>query len=467
MTDMISRALQQHEATVQRQEVFTEEELTRASGVYARLSRVFGFGSVTEVLALILACVVPLALLVPATMLEGRFALGSLTMPFEGGGRIVGMSFLGDPMVWPFCFIVPATLLLTKLAVSRSTDVMNEISSRISREWREQLDGDENGFDSAVRRAKTIFAGQNGFLGFALRVAPWIIALSFWGYNTLTCGFHEFLPLDIYPYKATEGILLRTAGGAEGASVVREAVEFGRVIDIPKWDCQPLAAPLSCWITRVWTLFYYGAIPFILMQLIRVIHGTMGFLLDIRQWERRNAGRSNAKALDINVFDQDGFGGLSRLADTGMSHLYAVSGFAVLVTMSFFKEGTAPSWHNYLLIAFFVPLAVGVFLIPPVIIRNSILEVKERYLAAISTEMNRLVKKSLDARPSEEARRQKFKENLELMYFRIGILNTIYQRINAVQEWPFTTSTMVRIFFSAGLPVLMIVMDKVIESFIL
>src|SRR5271165_5351199 len=50
---------------------------------------------------------------------ETRFDLGSLDRPVSGGSHdlVVGLSFLGDTMVWPFFLLIPLLLVMLRMAI--------------------------------------------------------------------------------------------------------------------------------------------------------------------------------------------------------------------------------------------------------------------------------------------------------------------------------------------------------------
>ena len=240
--------------------------------------------------------------------------------------------------------------------------------------------------ESTVLKVKNIFLMEHGWQGRALKITPWIIALTFWGYNTTTCVFHNYLNGEIYPYKAKKVVVLHNENIAptELLSGTEFPVthEFNDKVKLPKWDCDLEAAPLSTITTRIWTLLYYGLPPFLLARLIAIIWGVSSFRQTIKRLESNtvNANGKPFRALIIKLFGEDGFGGLNYIADAGMSYLYVIVGFIFLLTMSFFKEGPDPSWHNYILIFIFIPIAFMSFRAPTATNKNLHLRfIKRKY----------------------------------------------------------------------------------------
>tara|TARA_Y100000031_G_C7898442_1_gene238425 strand:- start:12 stop:431 length:420 start_codon:yes stop_codon:yes gene_type:complete len=77
----------------------------------------------------------PLVVLGCATWYEERFHFGSVTRSMDGYGDLLGMSFLGDTMVWPFVFFVPACLLLTMRAINQAVILLNTLCEKIQKDY--------------------------------------------------------------------------------------------------------------------------------------------------------------------------------------------------------------------------------------------------------------------------------------------------------------------------------------------
>jgi len=375
--------------------ILSVEDLQGISSILAIVSRNIGTESRKQLIGLFLVIFIPLLVFIPFTIIDDVFEYGKVIAAIDEERFILGMSFLGDTMVWPFIFIVPLCLLLTKVAIKRSTTLLNKVITHINPEWIK--DPSEYGYEITISKSKSIFRMGYGWKGKILRFSPWIIALIFWVYNTDTCSFQFIFS---YPYRTNiENVRLKSEVKNSKSltelqlSQKKRPLQWdgkGNTIPIPKWDCDPKNASLSWLSARIWTIFYYGIVPFILIRLVTIISGVTYFLLNIIRWGKRSDLNGAHRALIIKPFSPDRFGGLSYLADTGMSYLYVISSFALLVAMFFLKEAAVPSWHNYLMMIPFIPIALIAFLIPTLTLRNSILESKEAYLSTLSEKINSL-----------------------------------------------------------------------------
>src|SRR5262245_27778925 len=111
---------------------FNEADLT-GNVVFRSVHSVVGFNSKWRVLGLIVAIVAPLLLFSLVTCSEGRFKRGSLWMSVTLNGdsyRLIGMSFVGDPMVWGFTIVVPCLVAVIGLATQRTLTLVNMASAK-------------------------------------------------------------------------------------------------------------------------------------------------------------------------------------------------------------------------------------------------------------------------------------------------------------------------------------------------
>ena len=74
--------------------------------------------------------IITLAILSAVTAIEGRFWYGSVTMSVPGLGKVLGMSYMGDTMVWPLTILVPICLVLTFKAAQGTADLLNFLCSK-------------------------------------------------------------------------------------------------------------------------------------------------------------------------------------------------------------------------------------------------------------------------------------------------------------------------------------------------
>lgn len=103
---------------------------------------------------LALLVIMPFAILGPITLVEGNFWYGSVRKPLECYGDAVGMSFLGDTMVWPFNIIVPLCIILVSLAVARSQVLFETVFERASIQWKN--DNTKLGLKKTLLKCKRI-----------------------------------------------------------------------------------------------------------------------------------------------------------------------------------------------------------------------------------------------------------------------------------------------------------------------
>ena len=122
---------------------FAESDVLDGRGfgaVYAYI----GLGNWRQRLTLAAAIVVPLVLFWCATSREHRFLLNSLVQEgFVDGKawRIVGVSFVGDPMVWGYSILVPFLVAVLGVAAQRSLNLVNTASAKATPAWRSDTSG--------------------------------------------------------------------------------------------------------------------------------------------------------------------------------------------------------------------------------------------------------------------------------------------------------------------------------------
>ena len=437
---------------------FTASDLVKNDVIFNFLCKRVGWESFSKVLGLGSWIFLPFFTLSIISLYESRFHYKSVIMHLEGYGDALGMSFLGDTMVWPFCFIVPILFLISKYAVSCSVELMNRIHDKSTIKWKE--DNDYYGLEQSTARARAFFDGSRSWAIRCLALSPWVIALLFWGYNTMTCSFHQYLREDAYPYKTNNVQILENEDIIptmlpEGA-VFPMTIEFEKKVHLPKWDTDFENAPFTNIATRIWTVLFYCPLPFLVIRIIMIVCGVTNFLVGVKRWENEHQG---LQAIDIEPFGGDGFGGLSFLADTGMSYMYFFIGFIVLLVMSFLKEGVDPSWHNYLLIFMFLPLAFIAFITPAVAVRRPIMNAKERHINDIVGKINSVSETILN---NDLKADQKAESSL---HFRLSSLKILYDHVNGIPEWPFTPATYIRAFITISVPILLMVADVLVGKF--
>ena len=189
---------------------FAESDVLDGRG-FAAVYAYIGLGNWRQRLTLAAAIVVPLVLFWCATSREHRFLLNSLVQEgFVDGKawRIVGVSFVGDPMVWGYSILVPSLVAVLGVAVKRTLNLVNTASVKATPAWR--ADTSDTGFAHAVKATRLIWSMKpagNQRIRIILRVTPWILAGAMWTYNTLTCGLHDVGFLK-YPYTSAHVSLI-------------------------------------------------------------------------------------------------------------------------------------------------------------------------------------------------------------------------------------------------------------------
>lgn len=465
--------------------------------VYGRLQSVTGLRG-NQRWWLALAILLPLAIFSGVTLLEGCFFLQSVFTKGTVMGQscqLLGMSFAGDPMAWGFMLVVPLLILVLKLATNRTITLVNTVAEKASDAWKQ--DDSPNGLRAVCQNTKKIWKMQRakpGWLKHPLLHGPWIVAVVFWGYNTLTCGFHPSLKPSWYPYRSDRVKLVtsmplevkapdsgekKPASSIEGQPLqyefekrrdqtsITESQSFVRSVGLKdriplrKWDCEPWRAPLSCWLTRIWTLLYYGVIPFLLRHLILLICGATYFLNAGRRWEERRDNQD--EAVEINPFHPDGFGGLGALSDAVIGYLYSISLFTVLLGLSFLKEGSEPAWHNYAMMLLFLPVGIWGVLAPSIAVRHTIVDAKNRYLNQLAGELHAIGNSILQALPTGRLTKELREGDLDKQQ---KAVRALYDEVQRMSEWPFNTITILRMIFPIAAPWLPALLKELAGAYI-
>lgn len=402
---------------------------------------------------IVLLIFLPIIILSLATYYEDRFFLGSVALPSLEHGQVLGMSFLGDTMVWPFCILVPLLLKFVVNAANQTTTTLNRLTHQIYDNW--PANDRPDNFDQVVDTTRNIFRGEHGVLLRLIKYLPYIIAASFWIYNTTTCAFHDYLPEKYYPYKSSQVTVLSYPVTESNDS--DKLVKLDVVLALPKWDCDREDAPWSTGLTRIWTLFYYGLPPFLLAQLILMMAGLSYYLKHFRRWASDRKCHDDQDTLLVKPFADDGYGGLGFIANTGMAYFYTSFFFVLLVLMSYFKEGAAPSWHNYLLIIALIPITLLTFIIPALAVRDTIKDAKDRYLDFLCHHSNHLFGEILHHNDEK-------KLHFDHYHSKISSLKIFYDQVEKMAVWPFSTSALLKISFTAIMPLLAAGLELYIKS---
>ncbi|MES9902141.1 MAG: hypothetical protein ABW168_05595 [Sedimenticola sp.] len=397
-------------------------------------------------------CIIPLVLLSSVTLYEGRFYLGSIFTVDNNLGAVLGMSFLGDTMVWPFCILVPLLFVLVVRAANYASITINRLSSQTINGI-ENRKGKEN-VAAVLKKTNKLFQGNISHYRMLIKATPYLVALIFWAYNTTTCAFHNELGEKYYPYQSSRVFVITDAKG----NTINQEKALDNQMLLPKWDCDKIEAPLSTWSTRLWTLVYYGLPPFLLMQLLLIIGGLSLYLKSFRNWSKEHNAKESKDQFLVKPFSHDGFGGLGYIADTGMAFFYSSFIFVLLILMSYFKEGVSPSWHNYLLMVFVLPICLYAFLSPSLIVMNTIRDAKEKYLGLLSNEANKTFYNVVCS--------DLLSKDPSFVYQHTQAIKTIYEQIQKMAIWPFSISTVIKIFATLLSPILALFAQEIIKHYL-
>ncbi|MGB6689994.1 MAG: hypothetical protein WBE76_19325 [Terracidiphilus sp.] len=386
------------------------------------------------------------------------------------------MSFVGDPMVWGYSILVPFLVAVLGIAAQRTLDLVNTASAKATPAWRS--DTSDTGFARAVQATRQIWSmkpGGDHKVRVILRVAPWILAVAMWSYNTLTCGLHDIGFLK-YPYTSAHVSVIEIEPAANApapavnpaallhgqssnetrfdgkevaivpaAKIKSTTLELQSPIPLRKWDCEAKVAPFSFWLARVWTLFYYCPISFLLREIVLMVWGVTFFLSAGEHSNKPGANRE--PRLHINPFESDGFGGLGALADAAIIYCYCVSIPAALLGLSFFKEGVPAAWHDFLLMGLYIPIGVWLASTPVLAVHRAIVGCKNRLLSMIADKMNALSDRMLlDWPTSNEPQGTKAIDEQRQAYSRL------FADVKQMKEWPFDVMSVARIALSIATP---------------
>lgn len=418
--------------------MFEREDIVQKKSFIGVVGRFLGLivDGRARILPLASLILISLTALSLVTFLEGRFGYGSVTAPVEGVGTVLGMSFLGDTMVWPFIFLVPLCLVLTLQAVKRTVILLNLLCEKVQSIYQDSQLPDE--YNATINEVKNIFRGQIGSATRLFRLAPWAIAAIFWVFNSVTCALNQYEKVP-NPYTSKKVVVMVEYSDGQ---VEKRTEKLEKAIPLPKWDTNLTEAPASTLLTRVWTLLFYSIAPFLLFKLIQMVWGLSYFIRHFKMWIDRTLKEKEEdnQSILVNAFDEDRYGGLSRIAEAGMGYFYTAIGLVSLVLMSFFKEGPDPSWHNYVLMILLVPAALVVFLVPIMQIREIIKSAKVSYLMYIGKRLNRMFEQL------DQSIQSGGEDQLEAgFHANLSALKMFHDQVEKMQEWPFSSSTVYRI----------------------
>jgi hypothetical protein len=195
---------------------------------------------------------------------------------------------------------------------------------------------------------------------------------------------------------------------------------------------------------------------------VLLIWGATYFLNAGTRWEERKDDRQ-LQAVEINPFDPDGFGGLGALSDSVIAYLYSISCVALLVGLSFLKEGNQPSWHDYALMLIFLPFGIWGVLAPSLAVRQTIINAKNRYLDQLARELHTIGNSILNALHGGTLTKDLRGGELDKQQ---NAVRALYDEVKRMSEWPFRAITLLRMIFPIAAPWLPAILKEVGGAYI-
>ncbi len=335
--------------------------------------------------------------------------------------EVIGMSFIGDTMVWPFFILVPWAILLLAKSVRRMERFFDGIRRSIDLSVSNQRYAT---YESILARTKESLAGKNIW-----RWCKWTgftAGLVFIVWNTIICTN----PQSTHIYSADRVFVIMDGE--------RQEIDLLNAVDLPKWDTDYQMGRYSWATARLWVIFGYGLVPIILAKLINLIGSLFGFCKGIARHD----------LLRIKPLATDKTGGFSILSETAISFVYVMVPFLVMLLASFFKEATPPSGHNYLLIILFLPVLSTVFFPPIISFRRAVKMAKKSYLQKIADQYNRRNEELLN----DLNQGTQDPKEIEGQSKQLDILKNMHKQVSGIPEWPMELATMYRFLGSFSLP---------------
>lgn len=395
----------------------TPEVVLQRDGLLRPWLRWLGLRSPAERLLFAATVLVPFVVLSAATILEGRFAPGSVRAADArvSGGSIGGMSFLGDTMVWPLMLLVPLAMLALKRSVHATCRFYGRLGEMVSPRWRSGAPGV---LESIVDDGRRALAGE-GAWRWARRLAI-LLGLGAFLFNTLICTFPQYF----HPYQR-----LVPGLGAEP-------------VPLPKWDTDPRGAPLSWLTSRAWVLLLgYFWLPLIVVKLLNLVFSVRGTLSKLSRLEG---------ALEVQSLGRDATGGFSAASRAALSFVYPVLAISLMGAMSFMKEHAMPSPHNYLFMLATLPFFALVFLPPLWCLHGVMARGRRRMLRELTGHFQLAFHAYVAALQSEGPVSPRSRE----LAVALHELRVSTDLVKGSPTWPFGLSILSRLLTAALVPLL-------------
>jgi hypothetical protein len=377
----------------------------------------------------------PLAALGAAAAYEHRLDLRAMDCSlFDAGYSFIapGMSFLGDPMVWPFAILIPCAFALLGRAIS-ALDAFFRYPERILREdWLKEHQAE---YGQILAHVRATFAGRDA-LWRRLRRAALLGGLLLFFFNAVTCTLPFYKPrsLSFYtPYRAplTPAAACKVGdppacrGPARQELVQQLGTSANPRVSVQKWDTQVGVAPWSWALARLWVLFFgYTWLPLLGYKIGNLVFGLRLYLRELTQWP---------EALHIQPMAPDDAGGLSVLSSVAFSLVAPLICFGVMLSLPFVKEHAEPSPHDLLLFTIFVPFTLAAFYLPLLSVHGAMKGAKDKQLSEFSQLFNDLSRRLLavlHAEPIDLPELNKLESALRC-------LRDHYERLLKMPVWPF------------------------------
>jgi hypothetical protein len=165
----------------------------------------------------------------------------------------------------------------------------------------------------------------------------------------------------------------------------------------------------------------------------------------------------------INSFDPDKVGGLSPLSDLSTLAIFDVGVLSILII---------PFWQMLVPMASYVMISLTSILIPLYFfvsmrgIYNRLSQEKEDLLRELNDEIQKISTKIRGSICGNNCAYQKDEEDITKLGDKLNSLDIIYSRIQGMHTFPVNGEVIVKIFVSAILPILAVIIDVLLTRFL-
>ena len=416
-----------------------------------------------------------LALVAGAALYDGVFMPRSVIRILDDGTRVYGMSFAGDPMVWPFCILVPLLVLATIRAYCRLAELVEN-----------RVEGRFDFLPAAVlppilRRTRRILVGYPRFTGFPLSwrdlvqhyrralyragwaqrinhfVFPlcWAFAIGMVGYNMFACGLSDCLP-DHYAY--TAGRVITSSGEL--------VINNGQgAIRVPKWDCRFGEWPVANVAARIWVLVFYAAIPLMLGFVVRAFIAALVLCHGLtRRLPREATGRAGS-AFPITPYSWSLPNVRDELMHVWMLVFYSTSIVLIVALAGAYKELFADvlketplfASHNSLAIRT-IPFVCLIVLMPLLLaIRKLVVVARDCTLRSFGRDIDRRIAELMDEPEGSGKPGRSRTEGLQA-------LTTLYHRTAGIAAYPMHILQIVKVVLTILVAIVVPLLNELVAN---